>query len=96
MDNSTPVHPQNMVTWDKPAWEFFIQTIGTMAVSPEHSWQALMAIRKNFKEFSPGCQKEALVAADRLILVVQEDMEQIMAILQDMHQDVYAAEHMEP
>jgi len=84
-----------MVSWDESAWESFIQTISIIAVSPGHTWKYLMAVNENFKEFSLKCQRKALVAVDRLILAVREDMEQIMATMQDVYQDAYAAEQME-
>lgn len=92
MDSSILAHPQKMTGWDDHAWESFIQTIGTMTGEPDHSWQLLMAVSESFKELSPKCQAKALIAVDRLILVVREDMEQVMAKLQDTYQDVYVPE----
>lgn len=95
MDNPILVHSQEMAGWDGPDWESFIQTIGAMTGDPGRSWQLLMAINETFKELSPECQKKALIAVDCLILAVREDMEQIMATMQDVYQDAYAADQME-
>lgn len=92
MDNSILVHPQKMTGWNEPDWAAFIQAIGIMTVNPDHSWKLLMAVNESFGAFSPECQKAALIAVDRLILQIREDMEQIMAKLQDTYQDANISE----
>lgn len=92
MDNPILVHPQEVAGWDEPDWESFIQSIGAMTGAPDHSWRLLMAVNESFGAFSPECQKMALIAVDRLILQIREDMEQIMAKLQDAYQDAYISE----
>lgn len=92
MDNPILVHPKTIVNWDESAWESFIPTVDAIAASPDNSWKLLMLINESFGALSLGCQRKALVAADRLILQIREGMEQIMSTLQDTYQDAYIPE----
>lgn len=84
---------QGIEGWGKARWAAFTAQIDTMidiaATDPagvDSMAHLLTEIRANFDRIPTESQEQALVAADRLVLAIRENMESLMDTLQDKRQ----------
>lgn len=87
------LHFQGIESWGKARWAAFTaqidRAINIAATDPagvDSMAHLLSNIRDNFDKIPVGSQEQALVAADKLVLSIRENMESIMDALQDKRQ----------
>lgn len=84
---------EHVETWGKARWAGFItqldSAIDIAATSPtglDSMSHLLSNIRNNFGKIPVDSQEQALLSTDKLVLAIREEMERMMADMQDRHQ----------
>lgn len=84
---------EGIETWGKARWAAFVAqldlAIDIAASAPtglDSMFHLLAEIRDNFIRIPMENQEQALIAADRLVLAIREDMERAMDTMQDRYQ----------
>lgn len=86
-------------SWGKARWAAFTaqidMAIDIAATSPlglDSMSRSLSKIRGNFDRIPADAQEQALVAADKLVLAIRDEMERAMNTMQDKHQIILISE----
>lgn len=93
---------EHIEAWGKARWAAFTAQIDvavdiatTSPMGLDSMSHLLSEIRDNFSRIPTENQEQALIAADRLVLAIREEMERMMDTLQDKHQITLISESMD-